>query len=80
MGQNAPAGRPLFFSPTIETLEAGRRVRSGPLEPCRIPAKIASTPQLNAMGIAPKVVGERFGDPLLLMLRLIASQILLCCR
>ena len=50
-------------------LQAGRRAEIFFWEQSGIPAKNASTPQLNAMGIAPKVVGERFGDPLLLMLR-----------
>ena len=58
---------------------AGRRAPSGAvaivcivprkLEQRRIPAKNAATRHLNAMGIAPKVVGASFLQPLTLMFR-----------
>ena len=62
MGPEAPAGRRIFFS-----IVEGRPARR--LEQRGIPAKNASTPQLNAMGIAPKVVGEGIVEPRILMFR-----------
>ena len=47
------------------------------LEQRQIPAKNAATRHLNAMGIAPKVVGESLLQPLTLMFRTNASQIAL---
>ena len=69
---NGPKRRPActhFFSFFRRPAGARRLELPRKLEQRRIPAKNAATRHLNAMGIAPKVVGASFLQPLTLMFR-----------
>ena len=72
MGQNAGRRAPtfsVFFDGRQARAVWSRRYVPRKLEQRRIPAKNAATRHLNAMGIAPKVVGASFLQPLTLMFR-----------